>query len=379
MKQFAISFVTAFLKALYILTYKLFKTKKQIVCLSRQSNVIPIDFKLLKQQIETDRPDYSVVIYAKKLSNPLAYALHMMKQTVCIARSKAVILDSYCIVVSLLRNTIKAPVVQMWHAMGNMKRFGYAALDLPEGRSANISRLMHMHEGYNSVVISSKSFIDDYVAGFHVNPEIVFECPLPKTDLLTNASYRKTRREEILQRYPALRNKVNLVYCPTFRKVVTDRDIDAVSNLANCIDFETYNLIYKPHPVSTLKFNDDRVFQNYSREYDMLYVADCIITDYSTVLYEAGLMGIPVYLYTYDWNEYRSNRGLNLDPNRDIPAPSFSNAEDLIDAIMSDKFDSALFSKFIKKNIVLPQGQTCCEKLESHIFEQIEEAANMRE
>lgn len=47
------------------------------------------------------------------------------------ATSRAIILDSYCIAVSLLGERIKAPVVQIWHALGNMKKFGYAALDTP--------------------------------------------------------------------------------------------------------------------------------------------------------------------------------------------------------------------------------------------------------
>lgn len=372
MKQLAISFVTAFLKVLYILAHRLLGTKNQIVCLSRQSNEIPIDFKLLKQQIEKDRPGYSVVIYAKKLSNPLAYAFHMMKQTVCIAQSQAVVLDSYCIVVGLLRETIQAPVIQMWHAMGNMKKFGYKTLDLPEGRSSNIAHLMHMHEGYDSVVISSKSFIDDYVAGFHVSPKIVYECPLPKTDLLTSASYREARRKEILSRYPQLSKKANIVYCPTFRKPSTARDQKALHDLANAVDFNRYNLIYKPHPVSSLRFENENVFQEYDQTCDMLYVADYVISDYSTVIYEAGLMGIPVYLYIYDWDSYKKRRGLNLDFERDVPAPKAKTAESLVTEIESDSFSASAYARFIHHNIAVPINGSCTESLSNHIFQLIE-------
>lgn len=368
MKQLAISFVTAFLKVLYILTHRLLGTKNQIVCLSRQSNEIPIDFKLLKQQIEKDRPGYSVVIYAKKLSNPLAYALHMMKQTVCIARSQAVVLDSYCIVISLLRDTIKAPVIQMWHAMGNMKRFGYAALDLPEGRSSSTAHLMHMHEGYTSVVISSKSFIKDYALGFNVDPKLIFECPLPRTDLLTSSSYRAAKRKEILDQYPELQGKKNIVYCPTFRKPVAHRDYEAIDNLVRAVDFERYNLIYKKHPVSTLLFEDDRVFQKYDHRFDMLYVADYVISDYSTVIYEAGLMGLPLFLYIYDWESYRDRRGLNLDFESDIPAPKTKNAFNLIQMIEEGAFDQESYRRFVLRNITIPDGQTCTQKLVEHVF-----------
>lgn len=49
-------------------------------------------------------------------------------------------------------------------------------------------------------------------------------------------------------------------------------------------------------------------------------MADAIISDYSTVIYEAGLLDIPVYLYAYDWATYREKRGLTIDFENDVPA-----------------------------------------------------------
>lgn len=62
-----------------------------------------------------------------------------------------------------------------------MKKFGYATLDTPEGHSSETARLMHMHEGYDAVAVSSLNFRDDLAAGFNVDPSIVFEAPLPRS------------------------------------------------------------------------------------------------------------------------------------------------------------------------------------------------------
>lgn len=368
MKQLAIRIVTAFLKVLYSAAYRVGGTKHQIVCLSRQTDGTTTDFELLKQQIAHDHPDYRIIILAKTLSNPLSYAFHMLKQTVCIAQSQAVVLDSYCIVVGLLHDTIKAPVIQLWHAMGNMKKFGYATLDLPEGRSSEVARLMHMHEGYDCVVISSKSFIDDYIAGFNVSPDIVFECPLPKADLLTNASHCDAQRQAILDEYPQLRGKTNIVYCPTFRKPPSDRDLYALADLANAVDYRRYNLIYKQHPVSTLRFDDAHVFQDYDQRFDMLYVADVVITDYSTVMYEAGLMGVPIYLYLYDWDSYTERRGLNIDLKHDVPMPSAANGTEMIRLIDEGSYNRKALARFIYQNIAMPRSVTCSRRLVRQIF-----------
>lgn len=368
MKRLAVSLATFILRALYLAVHTLVGPRKQLLCLSRQSDNAPVDFTLIRSYIREHYPDYRVVIMAKKLSNPLSYLFHMLAQTYEVATSEAILLDSYCIVVSLLNKTIEAPVIQLWHAMGNMKRFGYAALDEPEGRSTSTAKLMHMHEGYDCVVISSLSFIDDYVAGFHVDPCKVFESPLPRTDLLIDPDIKRAKREKILDRYPKLRDKSNIVYCPTFRKPPRPEDSAAIEQLAACVDFSKYNLIYKAHPVSTLSFTDDRVFQDYDRSLDMLYIADYVISDYSTVIYEAGLLKIPVYLYTYDWDTYSQRRGLNIDFTRDVPAPSSPDPRILIEAIENATYDRNAFDTFIARNIALPKKGSCTKHIVDHVF-----------
>lgn len=372
MKQLVIRCATALFKCIYLLANNVVGPKDRIVCLSRQANGTTVDFELIKRYIAEHNPDFSVTICAKTISNPLGYMLHMLRQTWLVATSRAVLLDSYCIVVSLLGDMVHAPVIQLWHAMGNMKRFGYTALNRPEGRSSDLARLMHMHEGYDCIVISSMSFVTDYAAGFNVNPRIIFECPLPKADLFRDPAHRAAIRERILARYPKLGDKRTIVYCPTFRKPATERDRQALAELSAAVDFTRYNLVYKRHPISTLRFEDDRVLQDYDPGLDMLFVADCVISDYSTVIYEAGLMDLPIYLYTYDWDTYEGRRGLNIDFEHDVPAPVSNDAQKLVQLIEQDIFDEDAFRVFMSKNVRLPAKGTCTKRLVAHIFEMIE-------
>ena len=50
MMRFAISILTMFLKLLYSLTHCLAGTRKQVVCLSRQTDGTTTDFELLKER-----------------------------------------------------------------------------------------------------------------------------------------------------------------------------------------------------------------------------------------------------------------------------------------------------------------------------------------
>lgn len=185
-------------RMMMLLTYRFFRAfprKRRIVCLSRESDRPTTDFRLIRHYVRQTHPDYSVVILAKKLHNPVRYGFHMIRQLYFIATSQAVLLDTYAIVVSLLAGYIDVPVIQMWHALGNMKKFGYTALGSKEGRKFSTASLLNMHRGYTSVLISSKSFISDYARGFDIDPSIIYEAPLPRTDLLINSSYRAQQRE----------------------------------------------------------------------------------------------------------------------------------------------------------------------------------------
>ena len=181
MKRLLINAVRMMMLLMYRF-FRAFPRKRRIVCLSRESDRPTTDFRLIRHYVRQTHPDYSVVILAKKLHNPVRYGFHMIRQLYFIATSQAVLLDTYAIVVSLLAGYIDVPVIQMWHALGNMKRFGYTALGSKEGRKFSTASLLNMHRGYTSVLISSKSFISDYARGFDIDPSIIYEAPHRSAD-----------------------------------------------------------------------------------------------------------------------------------------------------------------------------------------------------
>lgn len=372
MKRLAVAVATTLL-ALFYRICRLFPVKRQVVCISRQSNDAPIDFLLLKEELARKEPPYRTVILADKLESPLRYLPVMAKQVFFIATSRAVVLDSYCIVVSLLGSRIKAPVVQIWHALGNMKKFGYAALDTPEGHSSETARLMHMHEGYDAVAVSSLNFRDDLAAGFNVDPSIVFEAPLPRVDLLRDPAFRSRQREAFLREHPEMVGKKTIVYCPTFRKTPPPNEEKAMQNLLSAVDFDEFNFVFLPHPVSRQTIDDPRVITADRSGIDPLFAADYVITDYSTVMYEAGLLGVPVYLYAYDWDTYHEKRSFNIDLARDVPTLFTNDAAAIATAIDLGQFDEQAFARFTESNIATLAGESATQHLTRHIIALAEE------
>ncbi len=371
MRAAVVRVATALLAAFYRLC-RLLPVKRRVVMLSRQSDRAPVDFTLLADWIAREHPDWRCVILARKLSSPL-YAFHMLRQVYHIARARAIVLDSYCIVVSLLGTRIAAPVLQMWHALGNMKRFGYTALDTPGGRSSATARLMHMHDGYDSILCSSLSFVDDIRAGFGAPREKMHEAPLPRVDLLVDPGVRAARRAEILAAHPELAGKKTIVYCPTFRREAPAGEEAAMRALVDAIDFARYNLVFKKHPVSRQRIDDTRVLQDYDPGLDMLYVADYAISDYSTVIYEAGLLEVPVFLYAWDWEVYREKLGLYIDIEHDVPTLFSADAKAIVAAIEADDFDADAYRAFTTRNVAAPADTSCTGRVGAHLFAMVEQ------
>ncbi|MFR3386223.1 MAG: CDP-glycerol glycerophosphotransferase family protein [Lachnospiraceae bacterium] len=86
--------------------------------------------------------------------------LYAYTTNVSFATSKVVILDGYCILASVLNHKKDLRIVQMWHAMGALKKFGYAALGNEEGKNPEISKILQMHRNYDYVICSSENCVN---------------------------------------------------------------------------------------------------------------------------------------------------------------------------------------------------------------------------
>ena len=344
---------------------KLFPTKNKVTMISRQSNNMSIDFKMVKDEIEKHNK-YKVVVLCKKLEGKekakltsiIKYFFHMLIQMYHIATSKVVILDSYCICISVLKHKKDLKVIQMWHSVGTMKKFGYDILDQEEGNSSKIAKVLKMHKNYDYVLCAGEGYKHDLVRQFNCSEDIVRIIPLPRLDVITNKEYVKNITDKIYEKYPILKNKKNIIYVPTFRK--DEKDLEQhLNKLINDVDYKKYNLIVKLHPLSNINITNKNVIvaPEFS-SMDMILVSEYVITDYSCILYEAGVINKALYFYPFDYDEYNKNRSLNLDYFNELPGVISRNSKDIIKSIENDEYDYKALNKFIKKYVNY-DGNSC--------------------
>ena len=201
---------------------KLFPAQNKVVFISRQSNTPSLDIEMLSKKITHLHSDYKVVILCKKLEgnilNKVSYCFHMLTQMYHLATSRVVILDSYSILVSVLNHKSSLLVIQMWHSVGTMKKFGYSILDMPEGSSSKIAHLMKMHHNYDYILCAGEGYKSHLAEGFNYPEDRIKILPLPRVEALKDQSFINSKCEEIFAAYPHLKYKKNIVYAPTFRK-----------------------------------------------------------------------------------------------------------------------------------------------------------------
>lgn len=328
---------------------------RKVVFLSRQSNTPSDDFLMLKAELEKMKPDIKIVMFTQRvdmnLKSLLGYAVTTLKSMRQLARARVCVLDSYWPAVSMLRHKERLAVIQMWHAMGKIKKSGYQSVGKEFGRSSMIAHELRMHRNYDVIIAGGKAFNPFYCASFGVDESVLYNVGLPRMDMLRE-NVDKCRKQ-FFDAYPELEGKKLVLYAPTFRKgqmldpkPLTDA-FDSGGDRA---------LIIKRHPNQALELSSlgsaltcDKVSTA-----TVLSVCDCVITDYSAITIEAAVLGKPVYFYLYDYDEYMSKNGLNVKLFDELPDCVFTQPQELCKAIDNGHYDFDDYNKFCEKYLPAP-------------------------
>lgn len=378
MLSFCIYAFKAFARIVYFFM-KLFPTQKKVTLISRQSDVPSQDFTLLETCLKQKLQNYSVVVKSKHVNDSVTdiikYLPYMLVQMFHISTSELVIIDSYCLPVSILNHKKCLMVFQIWHALGLMKKAGNASIGLYEGRDSNLSTQLHMHRGYTHILVSSmrckRPMLD--VFGYEESenarsdsciPEIVVGA-LPRTDLLLSSDYSRKVRNRFYKVYPELLNRQIVLYAPTSRKDSTLLE-NKMNELVEAVDRVNKNgasisLLIKFHPLQNENRSCDYaknvlLMNEEFSSVELAMVSEACISDYSSIIYEFIILEKPVYFYAFDLECYKNERGLFIDYENEIPGELFSEADELIGSVVNRNYSLKHQKDFLQKYVNLRGG-----------------------
>lgn len=357
---------------------KMLPVERKITMLSRQSDKTNIDFELIEKEIKKRTSNIKIKVLCKVIKKDVKsrflYCFYILKCMYHIGTSKVCVLDGYSIPISILKHRKNLEVIQIWHASGALKRFGYQAINKKEGRGNGVAKLMDMHKNYTHVIAPSKATGEFFAEAFGVEKEKIVINALPRIDYLLKDEFTKQNIEQFYKEYPKYKNKKIILYVPTFRKDKENNTQELIKNIKN----SKYQLIVKPHPLDRTQIDSKyKVNQKYNT-YDLLKIADYIITDYSAVAFEACVLEKPLYFYVYDINEYEKTRGLNIDLFKEMNNCTSTNIKEIINNIENNNYDFNELNGF-KMKYMGEDYYNNTSKLIDFIFEYLSEESKNEE
>lgn len=259
------------------------------------------------------------------------------------------------------------------HGMTGIKKIG------ADIQSADKAFKIGFQESFDAIFVEGKKEIPLLVQAWEKKPEVFRTTGLPRNDDLANVT-----DEEILsikEKLSIPAGKKVILYAPTFREF--SRADDGRNALGIPFDFskweralgDEYVLLITAHyevaklldtlPENGFVFN---AFQ-YPVLNDLLKIADLLISDYSSIVFDYAIMERPILCYGYDYDSYAVERGLYTDLNRLFSHGVLRTEDEVLDVISAMDYESECrFTKERIKDVYMAAYGNAAEKAAAIIF-----------
>lgn len=248
--------------------------------------------------------------------------------------SKVIVTDDYLRYMRAVKLRDGQKLFQIWHACGAFKKFG---LDAPSQITKEEERATHSQ--YTAVAVTAEKCGKSFAGAFGISEDKCLPIGLPRTDKLLSDA--EEMRAGVFEKHPEFKGKRLYLYCPTFRekegkKTELETGVDWAELSGSLSDDEMF--IIRRHPLMDYHLcGEYGNIIDLSDESTLALTAACdvMITDYSSVIYDACLLDVPMVFYCPDYKEYE--RGFYLDFPDDLPGEMITDAGKLLDAVRSAK------------------------------------------
>lgn len=308
--------------------------------------------------------------YRRSLSAYLKLAYYL-------ATAKYILLEDFLDYTAFMKLREGQQICQLWHGAGAYKKFAFS-------RQANDAERIRIHTGYKryaKAIVSAESIRSCYAEAFSIPLERVKATGIPRTDIFFDQRYIEKKKRELRQRYPILQGKKVILFAPTYRGTqIRDAAYDFEKlDLAYLYQqlHQEYVFLFKWHPAAynNLKAQETAAYDlsEYPDFYldvsecrdinDLLLIADTLITDYSSVIFEYLLTSKPIIYYVHDLDEYEGSRGLYFPFSHYVYGDVVKTLSDLVDSIRRENMapeQRAIFcERFMKECDGKSTEKTC--------------------
>ncbi|BDZ31007.1 CDP-glycerol glycerophosphotransferase family protein [Lactiplantibacillus sp. WILCCON 0030] len=243
--------------------------------------------------------------------------------------------DNYYAFTAGLKRRQGQRIIQLWHASGAVKAFGWHDPATLKRSPADQKRFQAVYDQITDYVVGSTKMGQVFAANYHVPQQRMRVLGYPRSDRYCQSAWVSATRQAIFQQHPALRDREVVLYAPTYRAGVT---FDLPADFATLKLKATQVLVIKLHP--HLAAQAQQLYQRYPNlitlvpEFstdELLTVTTTLISDYSSVIFDYALLPNcqKIILFTFDWASYRRAVGLQADFKQWAPGPFVTTTAEL--------------------------------------------------
>ncbi|KQP27658.1 CDP-glycerol glycerophosphotransferase family protein [Aeromicrobium sp. Leaf272] len=242
-----------------------------------------------------------------------------------------------------LRPSSRTRYLQTWHGTP-LKRMQHDIDGIGERDPEYLEKVTRMTGYWDALVSPSPYATECFRSAFRYTGEVL-ESGYPRNDLFHSAD-AAARARLVRQRLRIPEDRKVVLYAPTFRDDVK-RGNSFLADLRLDLDLlqrrlgDEYMVLLRFHSIVKGRPEVRAEQMDFVRDVtlfpdaqDLLLVADVLMTDYSSIMFDYAALDRPMVFFTYDLDHYRGSlRGFYLDFEDVAPGPLVRTSEEVADAL----------------------------------------------
>ncbi len=267
--------------------------------------------------------------------------------------------------------------IQTWHGTP-LKRLAndMKVVRMPGTTTANYKKNFYAETSRWDYLVSPNRYSTNiFKTAFWMDEKRTWEIGYPRNDVLVNRSNDQEYINQIKKDLNLPEGKKVIMYAPTWRddefvkkgQYLFDLKIN-LENLQKELG-EDYVILLRMHYLiaNALDLNGYEDFaidvSNYSDISELYLISDALITDYSSVMFDFGILKRPQYFFAYDIEKYdKGLRGFYMDYMNDLPGEIITDEFNLAEELKNidghkEKYKEKI-EKFYNKFCSLEKGRS---------------------
>ena len=279
-----------------------------------------------------------------------------------LADAKYIFINDSCNLIGSLPLREETEVIQLWHACGAFKKFGYSLTGKKFGSQKEELDRFPLYRNFSWVTVSSPEIVWAYADAFSLPEDRILPLGIPRTDVFYHSTAMKRAKEKLSEKLPECfaggRKRKVVLYAPTFRgrvaTAVSPRLPDFAA-LRKQLPGDDWLFVCKHHPFVKRRPELPEDLNDFVRDLsedmtieELLMVSDVCISDYSSIVFEYSLFERPMVFYAPDLEDYDDWRGFYYPYEEMTPGPIVKTTQELGDYLLNldERFDQDRIHEF---------------------------------